>query len=216
MTRLLSPPPEPVAVHLVKRPPQHHDARRLELQQALRNQIELLHPAFVRVRAFFEQVRDIDALVAQAAALGIGRVVHVGHDGHQTALPPVLDRRRIGDLRRDAAPAKVGIVGAHQRGPLSRRLVNPLHDPEIGPIAKICELPGHDPAAGPARQRIEVLQHRLDLRIRLPVGRLDRRRRYARRDQDPTHHDSSHGVLLPPTPSPAAQRPSGPGAGLET
>ena len=113
----------------MKRPPQHHHARRLQFEQSLGDQIELLHPALVRVRPFLEQVRDIDAFVAQTAALGIGRVVHVGHDAHQSALLPVLDRGGIGDLGRDAPTAKVRIVGAHQRGPLARRLVNPLHDP---------------------------------------------------------------------------------------
>jgi hypothetical protein len=192
-----APPPEPPAVHLVERPPQDHHARRFELQQSVRDQIELLHPALVRVRPFLEQVRDIDAPVAQTAALGIGRIVHVGHDAHQAALLPILDRRGIGDLGCDAPPSKVRIVGPQQCGPLARGLVNPFHDPEVRAVAKIRELPGNNPGIGLARERIEILQHRSDLWIRLPVGRLDRPRYgHARHRQDPTRHDSSHRVLL--------------------
>jgi len=49
-------------------------------------------------RCLPEDIGNIDAPVAQAAALGIGGIVHVGHDVHQAALTPVLDGRGVGAL----------------------------------------------------------------------------------------------------------------------
>ena len=188
-------PPEPSTVHLVKRPPQHHHARILEFEQSVRYKIKFPNPALVRVRPFLEQVCDIDALVAQAAALGIGRIVHVRHNAHQPALLPVLDRGGIGGLSRYTSPSKVCVVSPHQRRPLVRQFVNPIHDPKVRTVSEIRELPGNYPIVSLARQRIEIFQHCLDLWIRLTVRRLDRPgRRYANHCNGPAHHNFSHKV----------------------
>ena len=87
-------PPEPTAVHFMERPPEDHDAGTVQLLQSGGHDVEFLHPAVVCLVTGREDLLQVHALVAQAAALGIGRVVKVGRDGDQAALPGVLDRPR--------------------------------------------------------------------------------------------------------------------------
>jgi len=72
----------------------------------------------VHVAAARQQGFQVNALVAQAAALGIGRVVKVGTEGDQTALVPVLDGGLVRRFVGEAAVLEIGVIGSQEGGPL--------------------------------------------------------------------------------------------------
>ena len=151
VVRLLRAPPEPAAVHLVERPPEHHHPGLLQFLQASGQQVQFLHPAPVRFRVRLEQVLHVHALVAQPAALRVGRVVEVRADRDQAALLPIIDAGLVGHLEGEAAPAEVRVVHADHGRPVPGLVVDPFHQPQLRPVAEIGELAGHDPFVRPGR-----------------------------------------------------------------
>ena len=117
--RVLATPPEPAAVHLVKRPPQDDDIGVLQFLESVGEDVEFLHPPRVGLAARRDDRLQIDALVAESAALWIGRVVKVRTDRHQPALAAVVDGQAVHRLGLDAALAEIGVVQADHGRPVS-------------------------------------------------------------------------------------------------
>jgi len=84
-----APHQKPVAIHLVKRSPQHHDSGGLEFLQTCGEVVELAHPALVDRGAVNQHVGQIQSLFPEPAAAGLGRVVEVHAGAHQPAGAPV-------------------------------------------------------------------------------------------------------------------------------
>ena len=106
----------------------------------------------------------------EPAALGVGRVVEVGGNGDQSALPGVLDGHAVDGLVLQAALGEVGVVQADHRRPVARLLVDLLAQRQLGGRAAIGELPGEQPLVGPLGELFQVIEDGPSLGVGLRVG----------------------------------------------
>ena len=163
-------PPEPAAVHFVKRSPEHHHTRLLELLQTVGHTVEFVHPTNVRFGVGRKQGLKVNPRVAQPAPVLVcpGRVVKMRADRHQSALVPIRNRRLVGRPGADAALACV--VGPQQPGPVTRFVMNLGYQAHVRPGPEVGELAGHQPLVGTRLEALKIEEDRLRLRVRARVG----------------------------------------------
>ena len=141
-------------------PPQNHDMGRAQLLQAGRQQVQFAQPARVGWVVGVQQAGQIHAFVAQAAAVGVGRIVEMGADGDQAALVPIRQGGLIRPGCFQSAPAQIRVVHPQDGGPVPCFFINIGQRAQIGALAEIGELPGDNAPFRGGGKALEILQHR--------------------------------------------------------
>ena len=154
----------------MKGTPQHHHPGVLELLQTLGQLIEFVHPTNMRVGRGIEQGVKIKALVAQSAVrIRPGGVVKVRADSDQAALLPIPDGRFVRCVAGEAVCGEIGIINPEDRRPVTRLIVNLVHQPQVRSVAEIGELAGQHTFVGASLKALNIPQNGFCPGIRLRI-----------------------------------------------